>query len=243
MRVVVFTVGENQDALESLLDTMLPTRDIEFLDIQLLLEQPTTDWVYDITRQFDLVVIPKQLKEHLGAHSDFVNKISRVSNIFWLSQPRLLYSSLWIAGSSGDSALDTIDQGAANASTRGSTGNAVNEGDTSATWQQESSESFNELLQSLDAEHRLTRLERSLLVLFGNNLERPLSRMKLMTDAWGLNVHDGLLRSRRVDVYVSRLRQILKTHAPPGWRIVSIREIGYKLTAPSRKSSPSGECG
>ena len=70
----------------------------------------------------------------------------------------------------------------------------------------------------------LSKKERDLLLLFLTNKERVLSRERILNSVWGLNA-DPL--TNVVDVYVGRLRRKIGTE---GERIVTLRNVGYRLT-------------
>lgn len=70
----------------------------------------------------------------------------------------------------------------------------------------------------------LSKKERDLLLLFLTNPDRVLSRERILNSVWGLNA-DPL--TNVVDVYIGRLRRKI---GPEGTRIVTLRNVGYKLT-------------
>lgn len=74
------------------------------------------------------------------------------------------------------------------------------------------------------AEIELSKKERDLLLLFLTNAGRVLSRERILNSVWGLNA-DPL--TNVVDVYVGRLRRKI---APEGERIVTLRNVGYRMT-------------
>jgi len=75
-----------------------------------------------------------------------------------------------------------------------------------------------------DREIELSKKERDLLLLFLTNTGRVLSRERILNAVWGLNA-DPL--TNVVDVYVGRLRRRI---GDEGKRIVTLRDIGYRMT-------------
>jgi len=75
-----------------------------------------------------------------------------------------------------------------------------------------------------DREIELSKKERELLLLFLTNTGRVLSRERILNAVWGLNA-DPL--TNVVDVYVGRLRRKI---GDEGKRIVTLRDIGYRMT-------------
>ena len=78
---------------------------------------------------------------------------------------------------------------------------------------------------SVDGEEiNLSKKERDLLLLFLTNTGRVLSRERILNSVWGVN-EDPL--TNVVDVYVGRLRRKI---GPEGQRIVTLRNVGYRMT-------------
>ena len=82
----------------------------------------------------------------------------------------------------------------------------------------------NYLLKNLDASITLTEREASLLKLFLDNPNTVLKREKILMELWG---SDDYFLGRSLDVFISRLRKIIKeeTHV----RIENIPRVGFKL--------------
>lgn len=70
----------------------------------------------------------------------------------------------------------------------------------------------------------LTEREASLLKLFLDNSNTVLKREKILTSLWG---NDDYFSGRSLDVFISRIRKILKEE--PNVRIENIPRIGFKL--------------
>ena len=76
---------------------------------------------------------------------------------------------------------------------------------------------------------RLTRQELSLLSALMENAGRVLSREQLMQQAWG----DDYSRTKKsIDVYVQRLRKVIRPHLHGGDYIQALRGFGYKFEIP-----------
>jgi two-component system response regulator MtrA len=74
----------------------------------------------------------------------------------------------------------------------------------------------------------LTPTEFRLLTALTSRAEEILSREQLAQDVWGyLDASNG----RTIDVHVRRLRMKLARGAVPGPAIVSVRGLGYRITA------------
>ena len=82
----------------------------------------------------------------------------------------------------------------------------------------------NQLAWSPEGEQRLTFQEAKLLSLFWQNPNRVLRREEILEQVWG---DEGVIVGRSVDVFVSRLRKVLKPE--PAMNLVSIHGVGYKL--------------
>ena len=78
------------------------------------------------------------------------------------------------------------------------------------------------------AELDLTALEFDLLYTLAWHAEQVLSREQLLKQVWGYDYYGDL---RTVDAAVKRLRAKLRRAAPDATPIVTIRGVGYKLTA------------
>lgn len=74
-----------------------------------------------------------------------------------------------------------------------------------------------------DKEIDLSKKERDLLLLFMSNLNRVLSRERILNSVWGLDA-DPL--TNVVDVYIGRLRRKLGIE---GERITTLRHVGYRM--------------
>ena len=70
----------------------------------------------------------------------------------------------------------------------------------------------------------LTEREASLLKLFLDNSNTVLKREKILTSLWG---NDDYFSGRSLDVFISRIRKILKEE--PNVKIENIPRIGFKL--------------
>lgn len=75
-----------------------------------------------------------------------------------------------------------------------------------------------------DAEIELSKKERDLLVLFLSNIDRVLSRERILNAVWGVNEDP---QTNIVDVYVARLRRKI---GEEGRRVVTVRNVGYKMS-------------
>lgn len=76
----------------------------------------------------------------------------------------------------------------------------------------------------------LTARELSLLVYLTERTGRLLTREELVKQVWGPNYEGG---SRTVDIHVSRLRRKLGQELP----LVTLRRVGYRLDAPTRRAN------
>ena len=70
----------------------------------------------------------------------------------------------------------------------------------------------------------LTRREAELLQYFVSNLNKIIKREKILMEVWG---NDHFFASRSLDVFVSRLRKILKSD--PQIQLENIHNVGYRL--------------
>ena len=72
--------------------------------------------------------------------------------------------------------------------------------------------------------HQLTYREAKLLHLFASNPNQLLERDFILQSVWG---NEGIIVGRSVDVFVSRLRKMLRDDA--GLKIVAVHGMGYRL--------------
>jgi DNA-binding response OmpR family regulator len=79
-----------------------------------------------------------------------------------------------------------------------------------------------------DAELDLTALEFDLLYTLAWHAEQVLSREQLLEQVWGYDYYGDL---RTVDAAIKRLRAKLRQAAPGHTPIITVRGVGYKLTA------------
>lgn len=77
-------------------------------------------------------------------------------------------------------------------------------------------------------ELQLTALEFELLYTLARHPEQVLSREQLLTQIWGYDYYGDL---RVVDAAIKRLRAKLRQVAPEDQLIMTVRGVGYKLTA------------
>lgn len=82
----------------------------------------------------------------------------------------------------------------------------------------------NQLLSVNTTQHQLTYREAKLLDLFCKNANQLLSREIIHQYVWG---DEGLMVSRSLDVFVSRLRKFFKQE--PKVKIASVHGVGYRL--------------
>ncbi|MBK9336879.1 MAG: response regulator transcription factor [Lewinellaceae bacterium] len=82
----------------------------------------------------------------------------------------------------------------------------------------------NQLLLCGAARHELTYREAKLLHLFAGNPNQLLERGHILQQVWA---DEGVLVGRSVDVFVSRLRKLLR--GDPSVRIVAVHGVGYRL--------------
>lgn len=82
----------------------------------------------------------------------------------------------------------------------------------------------NQLLISAGTRHELTYREAKLLQLFASNPNRLLERDYILQQVWA---DEGILVGRSIDVFVSRLRKLLRED--PTIRIVTVHGVGYRL--------------
>jgi DNA-binding response OmpR family regulator len=82
----------------------------------------------------------------------------------------------------------------------------------------------NQLIKSPDEEKTLTFRENKLLFLLTSHPNEVLERDKILDEVWG---DEGVIVGRSLDVFISRLRKILKLD--PALQIKSVHGVGYKL--------------
>lgn len=82
----------------------------------------------------------------------------------------------------------------------------------------------NQYLQAHDKQHRLTHKESELLLLLIKNRDNIVKRDDILLHVWG---NDRYFSSRSLDVFISRLRKILKSD--PKIRIENIHNVGYRF--------------
>lgn len=82
----------------------------------------------------------------------------------------------------------------------------------------------NHQLSGLGESQTLTRRENELLLHFAENLNQVIKREDLLIKVWG---NDHFFASRSLDVFISRLRKMLK--ADPGLQIENIHNVGYRM--------------
>jgi len=82
----------------------------------------------------------------------------------------------------------------------------------------------NQQLAEGNKNHRLTHRESELLGFLEENINRIVKREDILMKVWG---NDHYFASRSLDVFISRLRKILRTD--PRIRIENIHNIGYRL--------------
>ena len=85
-------------------------------------------------------------------------------------------------------------------------------------------DSTNHQLTGMGETHSLTHRENELLSHFVGNLNRIIKREDLLIEVWG---NDHFFASRSLDVFISRLRKLLK--GDPGVMIENIHNVGYRL--------------
>jgi hypothetical protein len=82
----------------------------------------------------------------------------------------------------------------------------------------------NQVIKSIDQEKTLTFRENKLLFLLSSHPNQVLERDKILDEVWG---DEGVIVGRSLDVFISRLRKILKLD--PMVQIKSVHGVGYKL--------------
>lgn len=82
----------------------------------------------------------------------------------------------------------------------------------------------NQQLSGFGESLSLTRRENELLLHFAENMNQVIKREDLLIKVWG---NDHFFASRSLDVFISRLRKILK--ADPGLIIENIHNVGYRM--------------
>ncbi len=92
--------------------------------------------------------------------------------------------------------------------------------------------SFDHLNQTLQIEHQqhlLTYRENKLLYFFANHINEVLTRDTLIEEVWG---KEGVIVGRSLDVFISRLRKLLK--ADESVQIKNVHGVGYRLALVSK---------
>ena len=82
----------------------------------------------------------------------------------------------------------------------------------------------NQTLISGASRHALTYREAKLLHLFASHPNQLLERDFILQSVWE---DEGIIVGRSVDVFVSRLRKLLRDD--PGVRIVAVHGVGYRM--------------
>ncbi|MDJ0656066.1 MAG: response regulator transcription factor [Xanthomonadales bacterium] len=84
----------------------------------------------------------------------------------------------------------------------------------------------------------LTRREFLMAVTLLENLDRIVTREKIMSEAWGMNSN---VQSRTVDTHASRLRKKLGWVTDNGWELRSVYQQGYRLERLRRSKQGEAE--
>ena len=74
----------------------------------------------------------------------------------------------------------------------------------------------------------VTRAEYNLLLLFIQNIDRPLTRDEILDAAWGYNCYPN---TRTVDAHVCRLRQKFEPNPAAPRHFLTIHGVGYRFLA------------
>lgn len=82
----------------------------------------------------------------------------------------------------------------------------------------------NQLLQSGNSQHTLTYRETKLLNLFVQRPNQVLERSFILDNVWA---DEGILVGRSVDMFVSRLRKVLRED--PSIQLVAVHGVGYRM--------------
>ena len=77
-----------------------------------------------------------------------------------------------------------------------------------------------------DEEIMLTKKEIEILWLLTSNIGRVFSRSQILDSVWGYDYFGDL---RNVDTHIKRLRAKVEKYDCKGWKIVTVRGIGYRL--------------
>ena len=77
-----------------------------------------------------------------------------------------------------------------------------------------------------DEEIMLTKKEIEILWLLTSNVGRVFSRSQILDSVWGYDYFGDL---RNVDTHIKRLRAKVEKYDCKGWKIVTVRGIGYRL--------------
>ena len=83
---------------------------------------------------------------------------------------------------------------------------------------------INQQLSAGKKTHQLTQKENELLNLLVSQQDKIIKREEILRTVWG---SDHFFASRSLDVFISRLRKLLKTE--PGIRIENIHNMGYRF--------------
>lgn len=82
-------------------------------------------------------------------------------------------------------------------------------------------------LRFTDAVKKLSHREANLLMMLAENRNTIINRKDILMRLWG---DDSFFNSRNLDVYVTRLRELLK--ADPSIEIITIKGVGYHFAVP-----------
>lgn len=85
-----------------------------------------------------------------------------------------------------------------------------------------------------DEDIQLTRKEFDLALFFFRNIGQLLSRDYILENVWG---HRADLKTRTIDMHVSRLRHKLKIEPDNGWRLAAVYQHGYRLESMVRNDT------
>jgi DNA-binding response OmpR family regulator len=86
----------------------------------------------------------------------------------------------------------------------------------------------NLILHQGTTRHSLTHREAALLTLFTRHSNKVIKREEILMEVWG---NDHFFNSRSLDVFISRLRKLLKSD--PTVILENIHNVGYRLNIPS----------
>jgi two-component system, OmpR family, response regulator VicR len=91
----------------------------------------------------------------------------------------------------------------------------------------------NQVIYHGKAKNSLTYRESEILRFFVENRNKVIKREEILIQIWG---NDHFFSSRSLDVFISRLRKILKKD--PSLLIENIHNVGYRLKVPEEMTSP-----